>query len=76
MGSIAAFMLIAIAGNSQGPVTFIQLASYTDQAACTGAAEAMTAEIKAQGQMMVDTFACVSTDALHDFGGQFVRPQQ
>jgi len=72
----AAFMLVAVSGNSQGPVTFLQLASYEDQAACTGAAEAMTAEVRAQGRMMVDSFACISTDALRAFGSQLLRPQE
>ena len=72
----AAFLLVAVSGNNQGPVTFLQLASYQDQAACTGAAEAMTAEVKAQGKMMVDSFACISTDALQSFGGQLIRPQE
>ena len=68
----AAFMLVAVSGNSQGPVTFLQLASYEDQAA----AEAMTAEVKAQGRMMVDSYACISTDALRAFGSQLLRPQE
>lgn len=72
----AAFLLVAVSGNSQGPVTFLQLASYQDQAACTGAAQAMTAEVKAQGKMMVDSFACISTDALQGFGSQLIRPQE
>lgn len=76
MESIAAvFMLVAVTGNQQGPVSIYELGRFQDQAACKGAAEAMMAEIKAQGQMMVDILGCMSADDLKtlgdkSFGGQ------
>ena len=71
----AVFMLVAVTGNQQGPVSFYELGRYQDEAACKGAAAAITAEIKAQGKMMVDIIGCMSADDLktlgeRSFGGQ------
>jgi hypothetical protein len=76
MESVAAmFMLVAVTGNNQGPISINELGRFQDIIACKGAAAAITAEIKAQGKMMVDIIGCVSSDDLKtmgdkSFGGQ------
>jgi hypothetical protein len=76
MESVAAmFMLVAVTGNSQGPISIHELGRFQDIGACKGAAAAITAEIEAQGKMMVDIIGCVSSDDLKtmgdkSFGGQ------
>ncbi|MBN8996836.1 MAG: hypothetical protein J0H63_05215 [Rhizobiales bacterium] len=76
MESVAAvFMLVAVTGNNQGPISIYQLGQFEDFVACKGAAAAITAEIKAQGKMVVDIVGCVSSVDLKtlgekSFGGQ------
>ncbi len=72
----AAFMLVAVAGNHQGPISINEIARFEDRAACEAAATAITAEVKATGTMMVDIIGCISADGLKALGDQSFGEQQ
>ena len=72
---VAAFLLVAVAGDQQGPISINQLGAFPDRATCQASAAAVTAQIKATGTLMVDIIGCISADDLKtlgdkSFGGQ------